>query len=190
MKTKIFAAFVLITGLSGQVLFAENHELLNDPIVIIDTGHNDGGAFIEMTDENMDDGLDGEQPLSTRAYRAALNQHTLDVLQWQLQTSERILLLVMFMSTAGIVFAGYQLWRSFGGVDQRLQTQKADEQDAQGNQTSSTIAFSNGKFEVTSPIVGILILVISLGALYFFLTFVYQVDLVSVGGVPTATMEQ
>ena len=116
-------------------------------------------------------------------FRAQLNQHTLDVLKWQLQTSERILQLVMFMSLAGILFAGYQLWHSLNVSTRRLAVADKTAQgasDAAPASTDSKISFGDGKFEVTSPIVGILILVISLGALYFFLTFVYAVDMVSV----------
>ena len=60
-------------------------------------------------------------------FRAQLNQHTIDVLKWQLQTSERILQLVMFMSLAGILFAGYQLWHSLN-----VSTKRAAARDAGG----------------------------------------------------------
>lgn len=121
-------------------------------------------------------------------FRDALNAHTLAVLDWQLKTSERVLLLIMFMSTAGILFAGYQLWRSFDGLQKRAPLAEGETAAApHPEQANSTVSFDKGKFEVSSPVVGILVLVISLAALYMFLNFVYQIDVVPVGASAPAT---
>jgi len=148
----------------------EFNDTLDEPVMVMDPDATNDAAL----------GISPE-------FRAALNAHTLAVLNWQLKTSERVLWLIMFMSTAGIVFAGYQLWRSFDGLGNRAPTAAGEAPAPQPAQANSTVSFDKGKFEVSSPVVGILVLVISLGALYMFLNFVYQIDVVPVGGTAEVT---
>ncbi|MBB5720746.1 hypothetical protein FHS72_000350 [Loktanella ponticola] len=112
-----------------------------------------------------------------------LEMHAIAVLQWQLRTSDRILTMVMLLTAAGVLFAGFQLWHTMRRQTQ-VRLKRADETDATplAHDTTSKLSFGDGKFEVTSPIVGILILMISLGALYLFLSIVYSIDVMPLTG--------
>lgn len=118
----------------------------------------------------------------SETFRIAMEDHAIAVLNWQLRTSERILLMVMLLTAAGVLFAGYQLWHA---MNPRFVTKKpeGDATRTAASDTNSTLSFGDGKFEVTSPMVGIAILVISLGALYFFLTFVYAIEVMPIGAI-------
>lgn len=129
-------------------------------------------------DETFDDGasVDGEAVIIpaiedgyySQEFRRATEAHAIEVLQWQLRTSERILILVMVLTTAGVLLAAYQLFHA-------LHWRKPGEA---GTDTGSKLAFGGGKFEAQSSIVGLMILAISLGALYLFLNFVYKVEII------------
>ena len=77
-------------------------------------------------------------------------------------------------STANLAFTARQgIAKQCSERDDRPVLKGVEEATAD---TTSARSFGEGKFEVTSSVVGIAILVISLGALYMFLTFVYQVE--------------
>lgn len=88
----------------------------------------------------------------------------------------------MLLTAAGVLFSGYQLWHAMNPKSRKVTVDETDITKAQQKSTASTFAFGDGKFEITSPIVGILILLISLVALYFFLTFVYSIEVMPLNG--------
>lgn len=146
-------------------------------------------AFSTFVSPSYAEGTDGVDPIQlvvalgigeSPAFKAHMEAHIIAVLQWQLRTSERVLMMVMFLTSAGVLFAGYQLWHAMNPRPVKIAKSDADGDAATTPETTSTLSFGDGKFEVTSPIVGILILMIALGSLYFFLTFVYSIEVMPV----------
>jgi hypothetical protein len=81
-----------------------------------------------------------------------------------------ILSLVGLVVIAGTVFSGFQLWKS----------------SMMGLQTTNNLEMSATRIRVTSSVVGLIVLVISLGFLYIYTKEVYQVRVLDAGGVLSA----
>lgn len=141
-------------------------------------------SYAEGDAASTTEGTDGVDPVQvvnlgigeSQDFKDNMEAHIIAVFQWQLRTSERILMMVMFLTSAGVLFAGYQLWHAMHPRPVNIVKAEADADAPTVPETTSSVSFGDGKFEVTSPIVGILILMIALGSLYFFLTFVYSID--------------
>jgi hypothetical protein len=94
--------------------------------------------------------------------------HSQEVFDWQLTSSYIIFWLVILLVLSGIVLS----WLQFLKPDQKLT-------DASGNPISSVLKFSfKSGIEITSPVLGVLILVISMVFFYFYLVEVYQIRIV------------
>ena len=124
--------------------------------------------IISSLNKNIDELQSGERQLFTKYadftdrildYEANLLEHNEKILEWQRFASNITLLLVVLVVLAGIIFSGVQLLRII----------------QLGKPLSDTnLEISAGKIRVTSSIVGVVILVLSLGFLYLFLIEVYQ----------------
>lgn len=108
-------------------------------------------------------------------YIASL-EHDRRVFNWQLTSSRITFWIVLMLVGAGIVFSALQFYKSF-----RLSA-KADGQDQ--NQLTE-LEISTGGVKVSSPVLGVIILVISLAFFYLFLVHVYPVKYVEGSATPT-----
>ncbi|MFZ5965084.1 hypothetical protein ACOXXX_19235 [Thalassococcus sp. BH17M4-6] len=92
-------------------------------------------------------------------YRTRQYQHRLDIFRWQHVSSQIIFGIVVLIVLAGLYFS----WMQF----------RAAEQGTKLGVTS--LEASDGGFKVTSPVLGVIILVLSLAFFYLYLIYVYPV---------------
>lgn len=90
--------------------------------------------------------------------------HRTRVFNWQLTSSKLIFVVVVFLVVCGVAFAGVQFFYAYhkGG-------------SAKAFETDTTIKASSTGIEVSSPVLGLLILIVSLLFFWLYLTFVYPV---------------
>jgi hypothetical protein len=98
------------------------------------------------------------------SYRASGLQHRRRVFEWQLTSSKVIFLTVLALVASGMVFAALQFRAG-------LKRTQPDVRDA-----ASEIDFSATGVKVSSPVLGLLILVISLAFFYLYLVYVYPIS--------------
>lgn len=99
------------------------------------------------------------------------NHRTFD---WHLLSSKIIFYMVMFLVLSGITFSGLQFYKSVLEKKSRPKGALPPEADKPEN---STIKASLQGIEVSSPVLGILILIISLLFFYLYLVYVYPVTM-------------
>lgn len=97
-------------------------------------------------------------------YLARINDVQINKFVWQDRASEVTLWLVVIVVVSGLAMSGFQLWIAFRRPD---------------HSTDTTIDLSAQKFRVTSSVVGIVVLIISIGFLFLFLREVYDIKMVS-----------
>ena len=91
------------------------------------------------------------------------NHHQRDVFQWQLLSSRILFIIVLVLVIAGIYFAAVQFHKDL-------------RQGKEG--AASTIRFGQDGIEVSSSVLGVIILVISLVFFYLYLVFIYPIEFV------------
>ena len=110
-------------------------------------------------------------------YRISGYQHRREVFQWQLYSSKITFYVVIFLVLAGVYFSGIQFHRSMG---QRRPRVVADKEVTQvvstGKEEVTEITATLKGIKVSSPVLGILILVISLAFFYLYLRYVYPIE--------------
>lgn len=97
-------------------------------------------------------------------YRSSGLENRKHVFEWQLFSSKIIFMTVLTLVAAGIVFAALQFWVG-------LKRKEADARDA-----ASEIEWSAQGMKVSSPVLGVIILVISLAFFYLYLVYVYPIS--------------
>jgi hypothetical protein len=95
------------------------------------------------------------------AYRVAGLQHRSRVFQWQLFSSRVIFAVVLVLVGAGIIFAALQF--------------RAGLRPGGGGSGVTEIDLSATSVKVSSPVLGVIILVISLAFFYLYLVYVYPI---------------
>lgn len=98
------------------------------------------------------------------AYRASGLRHRARVFEWQLLSSRIIFATVLGLVASGIVFAAVQF-----GIGLRLASSGVKE-------TATEIDLSTTSVKVSSPVLGVIILVISLVFFYLYLVYVYPIN--------------
>jgi hypothetical protein len=91
------------------------------------------------------------------------NQHQRNVFRWQLLSSRILFVIVLVLVAAGIYFAAVQFHNDL----------KKGKEGA-----ASTIKFGQDGIEVSSSVLGVIILVISLLFFYLYLVFIYPIEFV------------
>src|SRR5262245_17417057 len=98
------------------------------------------------------------------AYKSSGLQHRSRVFEWQLFSSKLIFLIVLMLVSVGVIFAALQFRAG-------LRRTRADARDA-----ATAIDVSTGGIKVSSPVLGVIILVISLAFFYLYLVYVYPIS--------------
>ena len=115
-------------------------------------------------------------------YRISGYQHRREVFNWQLYSSKITFYVVIFLVLAGVYFSGVQFHRSSGQQRAKVAADKvtADQEITQvvaPDKTEVTEFSASIKgIKVSSPVLGVLILVISLAFFYLYLSFVYPIQ--------------
>lgn len=120
-----------------------------------------------VPDSYLDEAGQASMRASLKAYydyRIQGFQHRQRVFQWQLLSSKVIFVVVIFLVLAGIYFS----WLQF-----RADLRKSGDG---GEQSVSTLEASGKGIKVSSPVLGVIILVISLLFFYLYLQHVYPIE--------------
>jgi hypothetical protein len=96
-------------------------------------------------------------------YRTVGYEHRRSVFRWQLLPSKIIFVIVVLLVSAGIYFS----W---------LQFIKGLRTDKDRSSTETTFEASASGIKVSSPVLGVIILVISLAFFYLYLVYVYPIE--------------
>lgn len=111
-------------------------------------------------------------------YRASGYKHRLLIFDWQFLSSKIIFFEVIFLVLAGVYFSGVQfhssLRRKRGAADPAATGQVAEVTASEKGEVTEFEASVKG-VKVSSPILGVIILVISFMFFYLYLLFVYPV---------------
>jgi hypothetical protein len=97
-------------------------------------------------------------------YKSSGLQHRRRVFEWQLLSSKIIFVTVLMLVGTGIVFAALQFR---AGLKRTL---------ADGRDAATEVALSTTSLKVSSPVLGVIILVISLAFFYLYLVYVYPIS--------------
>ena len=110
-------------------------------------------------------------------YRISGYQHRRDVFRWQLYSSKITFYVVIFLVLAGVYFSGIQFHRSLAQKRPRVGADKdVTEVVSTGKEEITEITASIKGIRVSSPVLGVLILVISLAFFYLYLAYVYPIQ--------------
>jgi hypothetical protein len=109
---------------------------------------------------------------SWQAYYDYLSEglaYRLKVFRWQALSSIIIFYSVLFLVFAGILFSGIQFYKSMKFAGEK-------EEDGKTNQALTEFEASASGIKVSSPVLGVIILVISLAFFYLYLVYVYPIQ--------------
>ncbi len=103
-----------------------------------------------------------------REYQLFGLMHRRETLQWNLTSTMIIFWIVIFLVLTGIVFAGLQFYKA-------MKIKKTGAADPNMNLATEMEASIKG-IKISSPVLGVIILVISLLFFYLYLVYVYPID--------------
>jgi hypothetical protein len=102
------------------------------------------------------------------AYRQQGYEHRLRVFEWQFLSSKIIFVVVLILVFAGIYFAAIQFHAGLRGRGPAREGKATDE--------TTELVFSLKEFKVRSPILGVIVLTLSLAFFYLYLVYVYPIE--------------
>lgn len=97
-------------------------------------------------------------------------EHRRGVFEWQHRSSQIIFFAVLFLVLTGVGFSGIQFYRSMREPVRGTGTEEGEESAV------SHIEFSAGGVKISSPVLGVIILGLSLAFFYLYLVFVYPIS--------------
>lgn len=97
--------------------------------------------------------------------------HRTRVFEWQHLSSRIIFFAVLFLVLTGVGFSGVQFYRS---MREPLRVSGGKEQE--GGSSTSHIELSTGGLKISSPVLGVIILGLSLAFFYLYLVYVYPIS--------------
>lgn len=101
-------------------------------------------------------------------YRVSGFEHRKEVFAWQLFSSKLIFWSVLLLVLSGISFSGIQFYKS-------IRNQQASGEAAIESSVTEFEASARG-IKVTSPVLGVIVLVISLAFFYLYLVYVHPIE--------------
>lgn len=99
--------------------------------------------------------------------------HNYALFRWQLISTKISFAVTVFLVLCGVAFSALQFWKSFRAAEA-------------GAPAPTELELSGGKVRVSSPVLGVIVLVISLGFFYLFLVHAYPIEEVRRPAVPSA----
>lgn len=108
---------------------------------------------------------DLQAELGTVVYREYIRtlDHNYDLFRWQLFSTKVSFAMTILLVLSGIVFSAMQFWKSFRAA-------------GAGEPVPTELELSGGRIKVSSPVLGVVILVISLGFFYLFMLHAYPIE--------------
>jgi hypothetical protein len=101
-------------------------------------------------------------------YRQQGYEHRLRVFEWQFLSSKIIFVVVLILVFAGIYFAAIQFHAGLRGRGPTREGKATDE--------TTEFVFSLKEFKVRSPVLGVIVLTLSLAFFYLYLVYVYPIE--------------
>ncbi|MEJ2539886.1 MAG: hypothetical protein P8188_07955 [Gemmatimonadota bacterium] len=95
--------------------------------------------------------------------------HRRRVFEWQHQSSRIIFYAVLFLVFTGVGFSGIQFYRSLRESTDGVRVEDGDERGV------SHFELSTGGLKISSPVLGVIILGLSLAFFYLYLVYVYPI---------------
>jgi len=95
-------------------------------------------------------------------YKRGGFEHRSKVFEWQLFSSKLLFIIVIVLVFAGIYFAAVQF---YAGLKEKKEKSEA-----------TTLSLSSSGIEVSSPVIGLIILTLSLGFFYLYLVYVFPIE--------------
>jgi len=157
----LFISFISIT-LNGDDIKSLNKEI-NSTKVELNRKNNSIKPKKPPLNANRDSYITYQKAL--QAYYGYLIQgykHRSEVFKWQLFSSRLLFIIVILLVFSGIYFAAVQFYAG-------LKNKNLDPEQL------TTISISSKNIEISSPVIGIIILVLSLGFFYLYLVYVYPI---------------
>jgi hypothetical protein len=135
------------------------NSILKDQVEALSAANDKFRQRTELADQKI---LDSYIKLKQREYDyyAHLMDVNIEIFQVQRIASYVVLFLVFIVVTSGVLFSGFQLWKSVSVA---------------GVQASNDLEISAAKVRVTSSVVGIVVLAISLAFLFIYTREVYTI---------------
>ena len=114
-------------------------------------------------------------------YRQSGYEHRRAVFDWQLRSSKIIFWVVIVMVAVGIYFSGVQFHAALRSqpkpdAEEGRQTESTSGSAASGAGLETSIEAGSGGIKVSSPVLGVIILVISLLFFYLYLVHIYPIS--------------
>ncbi|HEY8188185.1 MAG TPA: hypothetical protein VIF64_19105 [Pyrinomonadaceae bacterium] len=100
-------------------------------------------------------------------YRRSGYDHRRSVFEWQLISSRIIFVVVLILVFAGIYFAAIQFHYGLRPRGTRKEEERTE---------ATEFVFSLKEFKVRSPVLGVIVLTLSLGFFYLYLVYVYPIE--------------
>jgi hypothetical protein len=126
------------------------------------------GSLNEGIKDNRLDSVTLEAWKSYYKYMSQGYRHRSNVFTWQLLSSVIIFCMVIFLVLSGIYFA----WLQF-----KLSMKEKEKGDGTGSENLTTeLNVSSKEIKVSSPVLGVIILIISLAFIYLYLVYVYPIN--------------
>jgi hypothetical protein len=169
--TRLFFALVLfLAGVSGARVAAQEEPAEPDLSRIEQLKALDSGDTIGLEPEIVPQELLGEEGVEAQRralaayyqYRVDGYQHRQRVFGWQLLSTKIIFVMVILLVLIGVYFS----W---------LQFRSAMKAGHPGDAQETTFEASTSGFKVSSPVLGVIILAISLAFFYLYLVHVYPI---------------
>jgi len=107
-------------------------------------------------------------------YRSTGFEHRKQVFAWQLFSSKIIFVVVIFLVLVGVYFSWVQFHKKMD--DEKTGEPLPGNSDAKKSEDVTTISASVKEIKVSSPILGVIILVISLLFFYLYLVYVFPIE--------------
>lgn len=109
-------------------------------------------------------------------YRISGLEHRSRVFKWQLFSAKLIFAIVLILVGTGIYFAAVQFYAGLAQDKARRESVHADETRPAAPTTQTEISASLEGIKISSPILGVIILTLSLAFFYLYLVYVYPIE--------------
>jgi len=98
-------------------------------------------------------------------------EHRQQVYRWQFRSSKIIFYTVLLLVFIGIIFSGIQFYKAM-----RLASGSSESDEAHSESMRSEFEATPGGIKISSPVLGVIILTISLAFFYLYLVYVYPIN--------------
>ncbi len=109
-------------------------------------------------------------------YRISGLEHRSRVFKWQLFSAKLIFAIVLILVGAGIYFAAVQFYAGLAQDKARRESLPAGETQQGPPTTQTEISASLEGIKISSPVLGVIILTLSLAFFYLYLVYVYPIE--------------